>query len=85
MTNAELIETFVKLHPTNNPQCDGINCKHNNSTVRTIPLDDSCSVNLCSDCYDVEIGISIDAELDGKMPYLPTTVPFDVYPIHWRK
>ena len=81
MTLQEITQTYTELHPNNNPKCNGEHCTNSNSIVRIIPLDDSVSVHLCESCFDVEIGNSIDAELDGKMPYLPTIIPFDVYPI----
>jgi len=80
MTLETLVKTFQELHPTNNPSCDGSFCKCSNALVRIIPLDNSINVNLCIDCFDIELGISIDRELEGLEAIIPTIVPFSVYP-----
>ena len=82
MTLETLINVFNETHPTNNLRCDGEFCKHSNSIVRIIPLDDSCNVNLCKDCFDIELGISIDREHEGLETILPLDVPFSVYPAY---
>jgi hypothetical protein len=83
MTIEELVKTFQESHPTNNPNCNGCNCKQSDSIVRIIPLDNSINVNLCQDCFDVELGISYDRELEGLEPILPTFVPFSAYPVYF--
>lgn len=81
MILSELVSNYIETHPNNNPRCDSENCNCKNSIVRIIPIDNSLNVNLCSCCYEIELGISIDRELEGKEPVLPTFIPFSFYPV----
>lgn len=82
MTINELISIYNETHPTNNPHCDGAHCTSPRERVRIVPLDDSCNVHLCKECYLHEIGYQIDRELEGKERVLPD-LPFEIYPIYF--
>ena len=82
MTINEVLSVFTELHPNNNPQCDGEHCTCSSSKVRIIPLDDTCNVHLCPDCYVVELGFNNDRELDGLERVIPD-LPFEIYPIYF--
>jgi len=82
MTITELVANYLDSHPTNNCRCNGEHCSESDSKVRIIPLDDSINVHLCESCYLVELGISLDRELEGLERILPD-LPFCIYPLYF--